>query len=135
MPYCTRQDMIDAFSKDEIEQLTDKANLGAIDDAVLNRAINDAGSVIDSKLQKRYPLPLESVPDALNLAACDITRYRLYKDNPTDNVITRYKDAIKYLDAVRDGKESLGVDTPAPTTSPGRTKVRQGISGTDWGAY
>jgi len=135
MPYCTKQDLIDRFAESELIQLTDRSNSGLIDDTVLNKAIADADAEIDSKLKNRYTVPLSPTPDILNLKACDIARYFLYEDSPTDHVTKRYDDAIKFLKEVRDGKESLGVDTPAPTTSPGRMKVRQGNSVTDWDTY
>lgn len=125
MPYAVKQDMIDAFGEREVIALTDRNDIGAVDDDVLTRALNDADAEINPYLQQRLQLPLANVPRIIVTYACDIARYRLTSAEAveTEKITNRYKDAIKFLSAFAAGKVSLGVDDsgqpPAPT--PGGT--------------
>lgn len=109
MSYCTRQNMIDRFTEQELIQLSDRDNLGVIDDAVLTQSILDADAEINSYLS-RYTLPLANVPANLVRMACDIARYYLYDDAIIDTVKIRYDQAISYLMQVAKGNITLGPD-------------------------
>lgn len=112
MSYAAKQDMIDRFGEEEIRQLTDKRNppAGAIDDAVLARALEDADGDIDAAVSGRYALPLPSIPKVLVRVACNLARYYLYDDRAGEEVTRRYKDERAFLDAVAKGLNTLGVD-------------------------
>lgn len=118
MPYCTQQDLVDRFGEDELIQLTDRANVGAIDQAVLDRAIADAGAEIDGYLAGRYALPLATVPTVLVRLACDITRYFLYDKAPPEQVAKRYDDAARFLRSVAKGEVALGADAAGVKAMP-----------------
>lgn len=109
--YVTQQQLIDRFGETELIQLTDRAipPASAIDDTVLNAAIDDAASFIDGYLETRFPLPLETVPQILQRIAGNVVRYYLYDDRATEQVTKLYEDAVKTLTAVRDGKMQLGL--------------------------
>lgn len=109
MPYCTKQDMIDRFSEQELIELTDRDNLGDINDTVIAQAIDDASAEIDGYLVK-YTLPLVVVPRVLIRANCDIARYFLYDDEASEQVIRRYEAIIKYLTQVSKGVINIGPD-------------------------
>ena len=110
MPYCTKQDLIDRFGSDELMQLTDRDNMGLIDDTVLNQAINDASAEMDGYLASRYSLPLVNIPQTLKPLCCNIARYKLYDEQASEQVSKRYDAAIKFLFSVSKGEISLGVD-------------------------
>jgi phage gp36-like protein len=110
MTYATRQDMIDRFGSDELMQLTDRANLGVIDDTALNSALADADAEINTYLVGRYTLPLASVSPILTRFAADIARYQLFDTRASDQVIQRYKDAIAFFKQITAGNASLGLD-------------------------
>lgn len=110
MAYATQQDMIDRFAEDELIQLTDRHNTGAVDVAILNQALADADARIDGYLQGRYTLPLSPVPLTLKRLACDIARYFLYDNRATEQVSKGYDDAVGFLKKVASGEISLGVD-------------------------
>jgi len=116
MTYCTKQNMIDRFTEDELIRLTDRPLLLSINDAVLNPAIADAEAEIDSYLS-RYPLPLATVPTVLIRLSCDIARYYLYDDQATEQVTRRYDAAVKFLLAVSKGQINLGTDANGTATA------------------
>lgn len=96
--------------------------------AVVEEALRNADGVIDGYLCMRkptaYAVPMTPVPEIVTVWARWIARYLLHKDRVnteerTDPVVRDYKDAIKFLEQVRDGKFSLGVDDPLPPASGG----------------
>lgn len=123
MSYTTKQEMIDEFGEIELVQLTDLADppAGAIDDVRLARALGAAEDTINGYLGGRFALPFASPPAILGQLARDITRYRLYKDHPSDEVAARNDKAIKFLELVAKGTVSLGVDAGGVEPPPADT--------------
>jgi phage gp36-like protein len=119
MSYATQADLISRYGETEIIQLSDRANTGAIDAAVVADKIADADAEIDAYLAARYTLPLQTIPTVLKRIACDIARYHLYDNRATEDVIRRYKAATDFLTAVAKGTVSIGVDSAGtePTSS------------------
>lgn len=135
MTYATQTDLVERFGEEELIQLTDRANVGAIDTAVLARAIADADAEIDSYARAGgHTVPLSPVPDVVSRLAADIVRYRLMDDAATDEVRKRYEDARRTLEAIAAGRVSLGADD-AVTTATGRPVLRSGVSGHDWDTH
>ncbi|ENV84608.1 gp436 family protein [Acinetobacter radioresistens] len=134
--YATEADMVKRFA-DDIEELK---LMHADAAASINEALQDAAEEINGYIGGRYPLPLPNVPSNLNRMACDIARYRLYYQQPTEEVRNRYKDAIKFLERVQDEKAHLQIqaatneivdDQPKgrPTTMPIGTSYVGGVFG------
>ena len=116
----------EAFGMPETVMLTnlDTPTATLVNPVPLNRALVDSAALIDSYIGRRYPLPLPAVPQILIPYALDIARYRLDRIRNREDVRVRYEDAIKWLEGVRDGENTLGVDTIAmlsvePTISVG----------------
>lgn len=95
---------------------------------VIERALTDADQVIDGYLRMRkprpYPVPLSPVPGIVMVWARCIARYLLHKDRmgteeKSDPIVRDYRDALRFLEQVRDGKFSLGMDDPLPPSSSG----------------
>ena len=110
MLYCSKQDLIDRFSEDELISLTDRDSLGIINDEVLNRAIEDASTEMDAYLS-RFNYSVDTLPKSLKPLACDIARYRLYDDEPHEHITNRYNNAIKFLKAVNKGEITIGTNS------------------------
>lgn len=136
MSYAVQADMVAALGEDELIQLTDRASppVGAIDAAVLTRALDAADGEIDSYLASRYSLPLATTPTILRDCACDIARYRLHDRGVSELVKDNYKARIAWLRDVAAGKASLGGATENLTpnsaglpemTSGGRVFARE----------
>ena len=103
----------------------------AVADDALQRiqdAVTEAESLIDGYLAKRsYPLPLSPVPKLVTGWTRDIARYLLHKDRggkeDNDPIVRNYKDAVKFLGLVAEGKFSLGAEDPI-TSNPNQLDVR-----------
>lgn len=100
--YCSRAELEARFGADVVADL----EYGKPD--AVAESIADAGSLIDSYIGARYPLPLVTVPPVLTRTARDLVRYSLDND-PTDAVSKRRDDAVKFLEALANGRATLGV--------------------------
>ncbi len=88
-------------------------------------------------------MPLPNVPSNLKRMACDIARYRLYFQQPTEEVRKRYEDAISFLKRVAENKAHLQIQseesdeiiddepTKKPSTLPIGSTYRGGVFGDD----
>lgn len=108
--YASLQDMIDRFGLEELIELTDYSQTGAIDSTKLGMALQDANNEIDGYLSGVCNLPLVTIPPRLIKIAADIARYELYGARCTDQVRQRYTDGISFLKQVVTGTASLGLD-------------------------
>ena len=134
--YATEQDLVARFGA-EIGNL----KLMVSNPDFVKDAIQDATEEINGHIGDRYPLPLPNVPSNLKRMACDIARYRLYFDQPTEEVRKRYEDAIAFLKRVADNKAHLQIQLPEtneivddqpknkPSTVPIGTSYTGGVFG------
>ena len=132
--YATEADLVARFG-DEIENL--KAMLPS--QSSVTDAIQDATEEINGYIGGRYALPLPNVPSNLERMACDIARYRLYFQQPTEEVRQRYEDAVSFLKLVANNKAHLQIqdavsnqivgDQPKnkPSTAPIGTSYTGGV--------
>ena len=111
MLYAARIDLEARFSTDEVTVLEQTVGAGGVE-----RALQDAAEEADSYVAVRYTVPLPSVPAPLKVAVCDIARFRLYKDRPTEEVKYRYEQAIKWLKALARGEATLTFNPPLSST-------------------
>lgn len=116
MTYAVQADMVERFGSEEIEQLTDREQppLGAIDAAVLARALADADAVIDRHLAARYAVPFTgSLPRDLLRIACDLARYFLHDLAAPEIVRKNHDDALALLRRIESGQTALVDSTGA----------------------
>jgi phage gp36-like protein len=117
MTYATRDHMISAYGEDELIELTDRAETGGIDDAVLSPALVAADAEIDGYVGRVVALPLAEVPQLLRQLALVIARYRLSTDQPDGRVRLDYEDALATLKDISRGVVVLDLpstDEPSP---------------------
>ncbi len=110
MSYATVADMTSRYQRSNLDRLTSgKTEDGMPDDALIVTALTDATALMDSYMA-RYTLPLTVVPATLPQVCCVIAWYYMTDMQATDQATQRYKDAIRWLESVRDGKIQLGTD-------------------------
>ena len=134
--YATEADLVARFGEEIGGLKLMVSNPTFVDDA-----IQDATEEINGHIGGRYPLPLPNVPSNLKRMACDIARYRLYFQQPTEEVRHRYEDAIAFLKRVADNKAHLQIQLPEtneivddqpkgrPSTVPIGTSYTGGVFG------
>lgn len=84
---------------------------------VIEQLVALAEDKVDAYLQSRYTLPLNHVHSLVSEIVVRLARYNLYSRRPEgslpDAVKEAYKDAMRELEAIRDGKILLGISTDA----------------------
>lgn len=111
--YIVQQDLIDRYGEAQLLLIADRDNDGAIDTAVIAKAIGDAEAIVNSHVRGRYAVPLAPVPDEVPGIACAIARWGLYeKGSEIPAAVTDgYKAAMAMLASIRDG------DMPLPSAA------------------
>ncbi|MEM6726862.1 MAG: DUF1320 domain-containing protein [Pseudomonadota bacterium] len=122
--YASLQELKDAVPAADLESLTDHdGSEGAIVEAKLIAALEDATAQINSYIGRRASLPLSAPPRMLAVVCRDLALYRLYANagRVTEDVARLHKSSIAYLSDVAEGKLSLGDEDAADTVeaSPG----------------
>ncbi len=118
--YATRADIVFAAGGEErLLQLTDPNSDGLEDDDVINEAIIDAESLINSYVRKKREVPVSPVPPVLRKLAAKLAVYALkeQRDAVTESDTLLQGDRIHWLEGFSKGTVVLGVN-PAPTASP-----------------
>lgn len=114
--YCERTDLTD-FVLDAYLAAAEKQKPG-----IVEKAIKDASATIDDALRSRFALPLSTVPATIKEMTAAMAAYRavgsvtsvMKSEGGSDNewipLQTQYKQAMKNLQLLRDGKLNLGLD-------------------------
>jgi phage gp36-like protein len=106
--YATLADMQARHRPDDLTQLSDWDGNGVMDAARIERALADAGALIDGYVARRHgdrsALP---VPPMLVKIACDIAFFMLHRATPTDGVKQNHDGAIRTLRDIADGRVTL----------------------------
>lgn len=135
MSYTTDQDLLSVMAERTLMQLSaDDPQATVPDWSVVAEARAYADGQVDTRLRKRYPLPLTVVPREVKDWALALARYWLYGRRPDgqdlpEAVKTAAKEAFTALDAVRDDKMDLaipgaGTDLETPMPESGRVRVQ-----------
>ncbi|RJF70871.1 gp436 family protein [Rhodopseudomonas palustris] len=119
MSYTSQADLVERYGGAMLIDLTDRADppVGAIDAAVVARALADTDAAIDGYLKSRYALPLPTVPPLLRDLAQAIAVYKLHRDTVSDKIKSDYVDALKTLNLISSGTVQLDVAGAEPAAS------------------
>jgi len=121
MSYANEAQLVERYGFPAIMALTDRGAYatGAIDSAVVDRALADTDALIDGYLRNRYELPLIAVPPLLTDVALTIAFYRLHIAQPDDKVVADYRDASALLDRIAKGAVALPIGSAVPSVTAG----------------
>lgn len=127
MAYATPQDLIERLGEREATMISDRRGTGQPDVVALSQALALASDEVDAYVGRRYTLPLArpdgapaAVPSLLRRITIDLARYRNTGTEimETEVIRNRFKDAVRVLEQVADGKVSLGDLLPAAAGGP-----------------
>lgn len=120
MAYATFADLVAAASVEKLRLYTDNADVGEPDQAFCELMLDQASADIDGKIGQRYTLPLPTPKAAVLKGTCiDLAMYRIFghRDlSPGEVWKDRYEQAMKFLDKVAEGRQTLGQDDPQGNT-------------------
>jgi phage gp36-like protein len=117
--YAVLADILDQIDEATLIALSDDELNGAVDATVVERALTNAGALIDVHCGDRYTVPFAApVPDLIRLFAVDLAIYNLYSRRPhiemPESIGERQKQVLVYLRRVQEGKAGIGI---APSTA------------------
>ena len=109
--YSTSDDIIKRLSQKELALLSSDSG-ETVDIDVVNTAITDADSVIDSYLKKAYSLPLNTVPNIIKKLSTELTIIFLNdKNTQNDEAIeVRRKNVYNLLEKIANKQIILGIN-------------------------
>lgn len=103
----------------------------ALADAALARIVeisDEVDETIEAYIRRRVSLPVLPVPSVLTRIARAMVRYELHKDlvgtDKEHPIIRDYMDKLRLLEAIRDGKVTLGADDPIAASESSIGDVR-----------
>ena len=108
--FATQADMEARFDRAELVQLTDQANVDAIDSVRMAQALARASGDVLSHLSAKYDASADlgqTALDRLRDIACDLSRFYLHRDTAPDGVTKRFDIAMRALREIRDGTQKL----------------------------
>lgn len=125
MAYCTIEDIRYAMDESDMIRFTDDDDVGIVNAQVVDKAVGDAGALVDAYLAARYAVPLDPVPDVVNGLACDIAVYKISSRRgiASDDVRKKFDDAVKFLREFADGKAVLPGATESATGGSDTVKM------------
>lgn len=105
MTYATLAQLIDRVGEPMLIDLTDRGEVatGAIDTAVVARALADTDALVEGYLAAKYALPLTSTPPILADVAGAIALWKLHLTTPEDKVKVDYDAAMRALREIAQG--------------------------------
>ncbi len=118
--YAVKTDITDRFGTIFLGEIADREGDGDVNDGAVNKALDDATSVIDSYVSAKFddPQTISPVPPIFVRLCVDIAVYYLARENRgtlSEEIRQGYEDAILELEKIRDGKISLGIADPPAT--------------------
>jgi len=100
------------LSNDDTYPMEDGEGNPVVNTENVEKAIEAAASEIDSYASVRHKVPFSPVPPIITKLAVDIAIYNLFSRKYTgveeDNIIRRYKNAVKVLERMAEGKVMIG---------------------------
>lgn len=130
MRYCSLANLQLAIPLQTLIWLSnDDQSASAINTMVVEEAIRQAEELVDAHLRGRYNLPLDPAPSVVKDMTVNLARHWLYARRPEgselpDAVTRTYKSALQTLEAMRDGKLTIGAPSGEAASEPGEMKVR-----------
>lgn len=131
--YTTKEDVLGDIQMADLISLTDDDETGQLNETVLNKLIESASSLIDSKVSNIYTTPFSApYPSAVSSACLTIVCYRLFRRREVPDEKNKfygdYKDVLEWLKAVN--KQEAHIDQAPPRTFPqGAASTRTTIYG------
>ncbi|EPX84573.1 Mu-like prophage protein gp36 [Rubellimicrobium thermophilum DSM 16684] len=121
MAYTTLAQLIERYGEALLIALTDRGTVatGTVDPDAVARALADADAVIDGYLAGRYVLPLAAVPALIADLAAAIAIWKLHIGQPDPKIEADYRDALKLLRDIADGRLRISAAGAEPAGTGG----------------
>ena len=104
MAYITIEDL--NLPAEVLIRLTDDAGAGEVNEEVVNKAISDAGNLIDGFCGGAYTVPFSGPPSVIKKLCVDLTLFELYnrRSLAPEHIRLKRDSALDFLKMVSAGK-------------------------------
>lgn len=110
MAYATQDDIIELYGQDLLLRVADVDKDGDPDEEVVSKGLQSADDICNAYLSAQYSIPVTPTPGVVRTCAVDIAVYKmaLQRGGRTDEMRTRYEDALALLEKISKGTVGLG---------------------------
>lgn len=123
MSYSNLDDLKKKIDEGVLIKLTDTSNTGAINTAMVDRAIRDADAIINSVISRVYKTPLSPVPNAIIAISATLAISYLHAFRSVDSPVwsEAQKRALAFLANIDKGEATLEGVVAEPAASDNST--------------
>ncbi len=119
IPYLSSTELLQLFGEDEVFAAFAVSNKSELDASALAALIENASALIDAHIATRYSVPLQQpVPALVQRIAAAVVRYDYHAADTRERVEGAYREALRFLRDLRDGKIVLAADKAASPNPP-----------------
>ncbi len=106
--YITTSEMVELFGQQELFDAFQVQSNEELNTSPINKYIENASAIIDAHISVRYATPLnEPIPSIVKRIAAAIVRYDYHNFDSRERVEDAYREALRFLRYLRDGKIDL----------------------------
>ena len=117
--YISASKLLQLFGEEEIFAAFAVDNKNDLDASAVLSLIDNASALIDAHIGTRYAVPLQQpVPALVERIAAAIVRYDYHAADTRERVEGAYREALRFLRDLRDGKIVLQVEKAASPNPP-----------------
>lgn len=122
--YATIADMLARWSEMDLVQLAEADDLAGATPRITTQ-LTSAGHIIDGYVAVKYRTGAAPIPPLLTDIACDIARFRLFRDHPTDAAEKAHHAAMAQLAHIAKGTIKLDDGAEPLAERPGAILVER----------
>ena len=117
--YISASQLLQLFGEEEVFAAFAVDNKNDLDASAVLSLIDNASALIDAHIGTRYAVPLQQpVPALVERIAAAIVRYDYHAADTRERVEGAYREALRFLRDLRDGKIVLQVEKAASPNPP-----------------
>ncbi len=107
-PYITASEIIDLFGQQEVLDAFEVQSVEELANSAIHKYIENANAIIDAHIAVRYEIPLQQpIPHLVRRIAAAIVRYDYHNFDSRERVEGAYREALRFLQYLRNGKIDL----------------------------
>ena len=118
-PYLSTSELLQLFGDEEVFAAFGVDNVSDLEASSATALINNASALIDAHIATRYAVPLHTpVPALIQRIAAAVVRYDYHAADTRERVEGAYREALRFLRDLRDGKIVLQAEKAASPNPP-----------------
>ena len=118
-PYLSTSALLQLFGEEEVFAAFAVDNKNDLDASAVLSLIDNASALIDAHIATRYSVPLQlPAPALVQRIAAAVVRYDYHAADTRERVEGAYREALRFLRDLRDGKIVLQAERAASPNPP-----------------